>query len=570
MKYFLIAAFFIGAFGLTSVHAQTQNKTIKQAINLIELGNPEEAIDLMNGVISAQPKNYEALATLAIAQLAMGNVSGAEKNVEIAYDLERKNILVRNARGLLFGKQRKKEDALKEFNQAIKYDDKEVFSYVNLSRYFLTLDSLKSAEITLYKAQGVAPNDVRPYLGLAELYEKQRVTDLAIKQYEDAKKLNPNDVTVLAKLARLYFRARKYTESANEWIKLTRIDSTYAQAYYEIGNLFLMGEQCQRAIPYSEKFLTFKPEDIKGNWLLARALVECNQYAKALPYLEIAAKNDSLRPLTELFRARAYFASRDFAKANNIFTDAKYLDPNDMYYYGISLISAGDTLGGLEKWKASLVGDTIRTDINKQKLRDQIIGMYRAIKKDERAADYQVKVAEETKNTEDYIKAGQLYTSAGKSDEASDAFNKALAINPASVNAMIGLADLIVKDEKKMTDASQMLEKASASVRSLEDKESVGNGYARLGVAFTTQKNFQKALEPLTTSLKYLTAKSQYFCTVNLLIASAQIQLKQMDKARDPLKKVLEVCPNNKDAKELQKYLDSQKSGGTAPSKKGK
>ncbi len=553
----------------TSGYAQTESKEIKHALDLIELGNPEEAISAMKQLSASQPKSHEALAALAIAQISAGMVADAEKNVASAYDMERKNVLVRNARGMLLGKQGKKEDAIKEFRQAIKYEEKDIYSYLSLSRYYLTLDSLKAAEIMLYRAQAVAPNDVRPYLGLAELYEKQRVYDLAIKQYEDAKKLNATDVTVIAKLAQLYSRTRKYSESANEWIKLTRIDSTYAQAYYEIGYLFLIGEQYPKAVAYAEKFLTFKPDDIKGNWLAARALSESNQYAKALPFLEVAAKNDSLRPYTELFRARAYFASRDFVKANGIFAGAKSLDPNDQYYYGISLISAGDTLGGLEKWKTSLVGDTIRSEANKQKLRDQIVGMYRAIKKDAFAADYLMTLAAESKRPEDYIKAGQIYVSAGKETEATAAFNKALEINPSSVNAMIGLADLTMKDETKTAQAAEMVDKVAAIAKTPEEKEAVGNVYARLGQAYTKQKNFAKAIEPLNTSLKFLTPKSQYYCIVNLFIASAQIQLKQTDKAREPLKKVLDMCPDNKDAKELQKYLESLKAAPAAP-KKGK
>ena len=173
---------------------------------------------------------------------------------------------------MAYGKLGRVSDAIAEFKQSIKLNENEIGSYLALSRYYLSIDSLKTAEVTLYRAQAINGQDARSFLGLAELYERQRIPELAIGQYEQAMKIDPNNVTVHAKLAGLYFRTRKYNESAGEWLKITGIDSTYAPAYYQIANLYFLGKQYDVSRRYATRYAELRPADISGQWLLARSL----------------------------------------------------------------------------------------------------------------------------------------------------------------------------------------------------------------------------------------------------------------------------------------------------------
>lgn len=562
MKTVFIFCSFLVLFWSSAVYSQ-KTPEVKRAIDLLEIGNEAGALTAMTNYSSANPKNAEAHAGLAMVYLESNNIAAAEKEIETAFDQERKNVYVRNVRGMVFGKQGKIEDAIEEFRQAIKYDEKDVSSYFYLSRYYLSVDSIKAAEITLYRAQGIDPNDVRAYIGLGELYEKQRVTDLAIKQYEEAKKLNPNDVTVFAKLARLYTRKRDYSAAANEWIKITKLDSTYAPAYFEVAYLFYIGEQYSRSVAYAEKYVSLEQNNLKGTWLLARALSESNQYQKALPFLEIVAKNDSLRPYTELFRARGYFFSKEFDKSNDIFSKAKELDPNDLYYYGYSLISSGDSLGGVEKWKLSLIGDTIRSEETKRKVEKQIVGVYTTMKRYDLAADMYMSQAIANNNNELYINAGQLYFYAGKTSEAMTAFNKVLQSDPRSIRAHIGLADAYMKESGKESEVILNLEKAASLASSESDNDAVGGAYGRLGQKLLVDKHYSESIEPLQKAEDLLSEKASVKCNVFLFLGVSYVQLKKNDLARSYLNKVLKCDPKSDIAKKQLEFLDSLKKTGS-------
>ncbi|HET9136995.1 MAG TPA: tetratricopeptide repeat protein, partial [Candidatus Kapabacteria bacterium] len=261
----LLAVFTIFA---ATVYGQSVNEQINKSLKLIEIGNPKQALSDLQTLSSSNPKNADVMGALAIAMMQNGKPLGdVEPILAKAYDMERKSVLVRVGRGMLFNRQGKRDDASKEFAQAIKLDPKNIGTYLYTARFYHAADSMKAAEITLLQAQVVNEKDVRTYIGLAEHYEKQHAYDLAIEQYQDAKKIDPNDVTVMANLAGLYYRQRRWDDAINEWIKITKVDPTYSRAYFEIASIFFKARQYKNAAEYAEKYVQLAPNDVDGNWL---------------------------------------------------------------------------------------------------------------------------------------------------------------------------------------------------------------------------------------------------------------------------------------------------------------
>ncbi len=543
-------------FFAASTYSQTSNEKIKKALQLIDLGNPDQALTDLKQIAISEPKNPEAHAALALAEIETGDISGADKEVAIAYDIERKNVLVRIARGTLYGKQNKREDAVEEFNRAIKINDKEIASFLYMARFYLSVDSLKSAEIALYRAQAVNGNDVRPFLGLAELYEKQHSLDLAIEQYQDAKKIDAKDVIVIAKLAQLYFRAGKYNDAIKEWDNLSKVDPNYSRAYYEIAHIYDISEDHVNAAKFATKYVALEPENKDGVWLLARSLAESNQYKEALPYLEKAAKNDSLKTFTDLYLARSYFFEKDYPKAIQLYSVSKKLGVYDLYYYGYSLIINGDTLGGLDKWRNALIVDTSGKVDERLKIVPSIISYLNALKKYPELAAMYIEQAKKKSSAEDYANAGAFYTVAKMPQDAELAFNSALKIDPKLLKAKLGIALLIAKDQDRLQAAEKMIDETSAFAVDTKDKEKIGVAYASLGFQYLISKEYEGSIRVLVEkSLKYLTDKSFVLTSVYKGAASAYLQLKNYKKATEYYKKVEAINPKDEDIKKGLDYI---------------
>ncbi len=548
---------------LTPAWAQAHDVRVTSAMKLVDLGNARDAAEQLRQLIATDPKNAEAHAGLAIALLHLNQVPDALTEAQAGFDLDRHNQLVRLARGMVYGKQARISDALDEFHQAIKIDPKDVGAMVALSRYYISIDSLKPAEITLYQAQQLNNKDVRSYLGLAELYERQHIPELAIGQYEQAMKLDPTDEQVHSALAGLYLRTRKYNESAKEWLQVIHIDSNYADAYYQVANLYFLGKQYANAAFYAGHYVKLKPNDVYGQWLYARALTEAGQYEQALPALQAVASNDSLRTLSQLLLARSYFYSKEYPKALDIYKNAKSLNSKDLAFYGDALIVSGDTAGGLEQLKKSLVGDTIRTAQEKLQTQSAVGQLLYGQKRYEESAQVFAQIADANPTVDAYLSAGQIYALAKKPDLAKTYYDKALAINPNSLKVHTQMSlDALSSDstDNALATFTKLAETAKAA-NSL-DTAAIAEGF--ISFHYAARKEWKTAVDHLAPAVEKLEpTTSPYRVSFTLLLAQSYHQLHEFDKAKKYYEKTLELDPNNEAAKQGLEYLKQ-----SAPGKK--
>jgi len=551
--------------------AQATDTRVIAALKLVDLGNAREAADNLRQLTTAEPKNAEAHAGLALALTDLNDLNTALTEAQAGFDIDRKNILVRIARGTVYGKQGRKDDALSEFRQAVKLNDKDLGSQLALSRYFITIDSLKSAEITLYRAQQMNSTDVRSFIGLAELYERQHIQELAIGQYEQAKKIDPKDVTVHAKLAGLYYRTRKYNESAKEWLKIIETDSTYPDAYYQVGNLYFLAKQYPNAANFAQRYVRLRPNDVYGQWLLARSLTEIGQYQEAMAPLQAVAANDSLRSLSQLLLARSYFYSKDYPKALDIFKNAKSLSPQDLSFYGTTLVVSGDTAGGIEQMKKSLVNDTVRTAQQKRETQNAIVGLLYKQKKYDEAGDFFAGLAQSQPSVEWYVSAGQAYAAAKKADLAQQNFQKALALDPNSMKIQYQIAFASLETDASADASRESFEKLLASAKAANNADTTALAEGFLGYHYAAKKDWQKSIDHAEVAVKSLESTTSPFrVSFNLLLGQAYHQLHKFDDAKKYYKKTLELDPANKGAKEGLDYLAGAPNEATPTKKKGK
>ncbi len=558
-RFFFIVLVFFSL--VPSARAQAHDAQVIAAMKLVDLGNARDAADELRQLIATNPKNAEAHAGLAIALLASNKVPDALTEAQAAFDIDRHNELARIARGMVYGKQGRIQDALDEFHQAIKIDPKDVGAMVALSRYYISIDSLKPAEISLYQAQALNDKDVRSFLGLAELYERQHIPDLAIGQYEQAMKLDPNDERVHTALAGLYLRTRKYNESAKEWLKVIAIDSNYADAYYQIANLYFLAKQYQNAANFSGRYVKLKPNDIYGQWLYARSLTEAGLYQQALPALQAVAANDSLRALSQLLLARSYFYSKDYQKALDIYKSAKTFGPEDYSSYGDALVLSGDTVGGIEQLKKSLVGDTVRTAQEKLQTQSAVGQLLYQQKRYDESAQVFAQIADANPSVNAYLSAGQIYGLAKKPDLAKTYYDKALALDPKSLKVGMQMSlDALSSDstEEALTTFTK-LEEAAKSANS-PDTAAIAAGF--IAFHYAANKEWKTVVEHLAPAVEALeTTTSPYRVSFTLLLAQSYHQLHELDKAKKYYDETLKLDPNNEGAKQGLDYLKQTPTG---------
>lgn len=165
------------------------------------------------------------------------------------------------------------------------------------------------AFLTMQHLAEVAPDSVWRHQASAEVYESQEAYDAAIAQYEKVLAMDQRRPGIHFRIGRaMLARARQSPNRAADTALAVRhfqqeleLDSTNANAAYELGEISRKDGQFQQARQYFEMGLKSYPDFEEALVGLARALLSLNQPAQAIAHLQKAL---TLNPRDEA----AYYA----------------------------------------------------------------------------------------------------------------------------------------------------------------------------------------------------------------------------------------------------------------------
>jgi tetratricopeptide (TPR) repeat protein len=268
-----------------SVRGQNSDTAIKAAMAAIEQKEYKQAIDSLTGVIGAEPKNDEAYAQRSRAYLLLGdpaNIANALADAKKAFDLNSKNTVALNIRGLVELKQKDQEAALATFNRAIKIDPAFVKPYLNragiwtdrkefdkaIADYTATLRLEPKNQIalrsraTLYidhkKDYAGAVADLNEYLkgipqsagalalrGLA--YEQLKDNDRALADYTATLALEPKNEFTYFHRGYVYYAKSDFDHALADYAKLLELNPAFYEANYNRGLIYKMQKRFEMA-----------------------------------------------------------------------------------------------------------------------------------------------------------------------------------------------------------------------------------------------------------------------------------------------------------------------------------
>lgn len=251
---------------------------------------------------------------------------GANKNTEV---------MRQTAKAYINSEIKNLDEAINQLNNAIKLDAK------NPENYILLGDALLEKNPT----DGSAP----------------------IKNYQKANELNPKSTTGILREGKLYQRGRNFQLAIDLYKKALGIDGTFAPAYRELAEVYMMAGRNKEAIEYWKKYLELNNSNY-ARYKYMTALYNNKQYAEAISEGEGLKKNNYTNLYIQRLLGYAYYEmgnktdtaaySKGLQSINKFFEMSsatqgfKYL-PTDYKYKGMLLSKTGkDSLGTVELEKA--------------------------------------------------------------------------------------------------------------------------------------------------------------------------------------------------------------------------
>ncbi len=349
-------------------------------------------------------------------------------------------------------------DAAKDYAQAtiLSPDVPELWSNRGVMEYMA--GQLDASVASLKKALQLKPGLYAPMVFLGKAYVRLGKPALAIPWLNQAHAIQPRDTEVLIALARANADLGNRRVAIGLYSDTTRIDARNSVAWFGLGVSSLdvitadgrklattqPDSLWARALHADELLVQGRPVEATDRYRTAWSLASPSQRATLMQALNWMESNPDLYPLPQNSQdaLRKLIADFSAAPANPASPSCEAIEPSSDTG---SEVSSGKLMHQAEcaYWSgdypgsSNLAGKLLRRDPTNAE------ALYWSIKANERIAVAALSRFEEInpQSSKDYVMVGDLYRLQKQMDNALKEYNKALAIDPHDLSALMGSAD---------------------------------------------------------------------------------------------------------------------------------
>jgi tetratricopeptide (TPR) repeat protein len=116
--------------------------------------------------------------------------------------------------------------------------------------------------------------------------------DDAIKEYQVALRLRPDEAELHEALGEFYLDNHSDADAQGELEKAVKLDPSRTKTLYLLGRMYVLDRENEKAVVYLQRALQLQPNLNEASGLLGTAYVRMGQFADAVPKLEKAAPLD--------------------------------------------------------------------------------------------------------------------------------------------------------------------------------------------------------------------------------------------------------------------------------------
>jgi tetratricopeptide (TPR) repeat protein len=450
----------------------TSTPTVKSQVlsalaeyNLIA-GSSQEALARAREAVAAEP-SARALSTLARAQ-ARASEAGALATAEKAVAADAASSDAQTAKGeaLLASNQWAQAEAA--FREAKRLDAHSATAEIGLSRALSEQGKHVEAAAEATKATELDSHSAEAFATLAHVLIKQdpqKNWPAAIAHAQNGAFENPKSARAFIAVGEIFEASGNYTQSQENYSKALAIDPKLTATRLAVVKM-QMRRDPKNAAAEACRLAAEMPESGDVQMMCASAYLFANDNAKAIPYLEKAARLSPGLVDAHRYLATAYFFTNQADKAVAPCKTAAELDPKNVELLascGLIVAKGGDSPSAVK-----FLSDATRLDPRNTSSWMNLGWVYRSMKPakaDEAVAAYGKALELEPKNLQAALGMGWANVYAERWPPAVAAFTKAIEIDPkAAGDAYYGIARTWYFQED-MAKTREFADKAAAAGR---------------------------------------------------------------------------------------------------------
>ena len=546
----------------TTVICQTQ---LDKAKDLLKQKKISEAITECQTYLQSSPRDENGWLVLAKAFQQVQSFDSAEISIKKALQLDDEMMEGYTVLGQVQLDKKNTKEAYATAKAGLKMTKRKESKYppllIVLGQSLIGLDSADAALVASSEAKELDPQNATAYEVMGDAYNKQKVTPMAISNYEKSLEIDSLQPGVLYKLANTYKNEKKYTKAAEVYVHILALDPNNEAARIELAGLFFRAHQYANCAGIlKEYFKNHKnpPKDLQSIYLesLYRSKQYKEAYLVAQEYIKIEPKSSlAIRAI-----ANGYFNNNQYPQAIESFMKLATIDTmefDDYRLLGLAYRQTKNDSLAAKTWE-EMLKDTTQSVKSRSYFYGEVGSIWMKYKDWERAAAYfekRIEIDTTPMAVGSAINYALCMIQLDRFENASSALKRAIAQNPKYPPAYINLGYCYFQ-QKNYDDGKKEFEMAIKVIDTMESKYRLELADANRMIALAimvekkstpeeSQKKWESALVYLKKSVKFKEDMAQS----HLLMGQSFQNLNKKDDAVKEYKRTLQLDPKNEQAK---------------------
>ena len=260
----------------------------------------DKAVEQAQKVLTDDPRNLDALLSIATAYHRLGKVKDAKHYVELTTEYYPKEAEAWARLASLAIEQRDPNETLKLMMKAVELAPRNAGNLYNLGWMFDQLGDVPRAIDLYQRAIQASPITFEAMNNLALIYEQTGQPERALDLLQRAIRVDPDIDVGYFNLGNHYVRQREWKEALETYDKVLQINPASAAAAVEKGRIYVQTGQSAAAVEALNRALEFDAHSFDAYLLLSSAYEKLNHAKEA-----VAAAEEAQRIRTDAPEVRA-------------------------------------------------------------------------------------------------------------------------------------------------------------------------------------------------------------------------------------------------------------------------
>ncbi len=210
-------------------------KTLRQASFFKRTGRLKEARKLYRRVISAHPKNKDALKACAVISLQLNLIDEAVALLQRAVSLDEADSGAQNDYGNVLQAAGRIDDAIAAYRYSVKIDSRKAETHFNLGNALRTVGNLEGAAAAYHQAEILRPNYVNAKFQLGLVLHAQGYLDAAAKQFREVLEIDVANSEASFALGNVLYSAEKLDGAMEAYAHAAKSRPEVFDGSFEVG-----------------------------------------------------------------------------------------------------------------------------------------------------------------------------------------------------------------------------------------------------------------------------------------------------------------------------------------------